>query len=277
MQITCQSILSALGFLSFILAQVVPPVLPSNVEDTLPGGTPVAKRPKHSQCYNYFLAKDDCVFSAAKTSERCSPNDGPCGRPVPEDRVQVMKSHQFQSSFSIVSLSPDGLQVGKSTSTQTETTTQSPADQPAGKPDTRLVRRYDSEMDSFPLASGTGICGEYTDDTPGVCLWASASDSGAASGGWLNGTFTKTCGRKVFIQRKGADLKDPSSTIYAPVVDGCTFNTKEPEPGCFRIAFTKATFAALKPTHEESSNQILKDIVWDFSNFDGSQPQNAAP
>jgi len=288
MQITCQSILSALGFLSFILAQengspdptvsLIPQPMKGGVVP--PGDAPyVVKRPKHSQCYNYFLSKDNCVFAAAKTSERCSPNEGPNGRPIPEDQIQVLKAHQSQSSFSLsaVSVSPEGLEIGKVESTHSESSTEQQLVQPAGPPGARLVRRYDSEDDSFTIGSGTGICGTYTDDTPGVCLWASADNAGAATGGWLSGGFTKACGRVVYIQRQGADHSDPNNTIYAPVIDGCKFEGKAPDPGCFRIAFTKATFKALKPTEEESNNQIIKSLIWDFANEDGSQPQNAAP
>ncbi|PLW50216.1 hypothetical protein PCANC_12742 [Puccinia coronata f. sp. avenae] len=279
MQITTQSVLSVLGFLGFALADnLLPPNFPPPKDIghavTVPSTPPVTKpphvsRPKHTRCYNYFLDKDDCVFSARKASERCG-DDGKCGRDVPDNKPQVFKSHKKQSSFSALSVSvgSEGIKADLLKAQEEEGSNEVPV----GTNNHQLVRRYDSELDSFAIAGGTGICGKYTDDEPGVCLWANAQANGTASGGWISGGFTKTCGRKIYIQRKGSN-----ETIYAPVVDGCAFDTNSPDPGCFRIGFTKHTFGELKPTAEEASRLIIKDLVWNFDNTYGKHPENAAP
>ncbi|KAH9460392.1 hypothetical protein MJO28_003940 [Puccinia striiformis f. sp. tritici] len=293
MQITAQSILFALGLLSCVAATGIVPDVgsmtnpnPSSSETTEAKASseaktpseaktssevttsPEVKRPKKSQCYNYFLEKDGCVFGAKKASERC-PVKPDCGHEIPTDKPLVFKSHHSRSSQQSFGLSvgPNGVQTFASSMDQEESQTEITA--PSSK---RLVRRYDSELDSFAIAGGDGICGTYTDDQPGVCLWASELDTGAKSGGWMNGTYTKACGRVVFIQRKG----DPDNTIYAPIVDGCSFNATTPEPGCFRIGFTKATFNQLNPTPEEKNDWIITDLVWDFANSLGKDPKNAA-
>ncbi|EFP77475.1 hypothetical protein PGT21_023329 [Puccinia graminis f. sp. tritici] len=276
MHITSQSILFAIGLLGFVVADgLLPQSTPMTDDHSSSNPTPSTtkpKKPKHSQCYNYFLNKDKCVFAAKKKSERC-PVDSKdqCGHAIPTDMPIVFKSKHKHSSQSTMGLEigPNGINTFASKSEEDEASTEFSA----GVPSKKLVRRYDSELDSFPIAGGDGICGNYKDTAPGVCLWASAADvPGSLSGGWINGTFTKPCGRQVFIQRKGF----PEHTVYAPVVDGCTFNATTEEPGCFRIAFTQATFNELNPTQKEIDDKIIHELVWDFDNALGTKPENAA-
>ncbi|CAH7674170.1 expressed protein [Phakopsora pachyrhizi] len=63
-----------------------------------------------------------------------------------------------------------------------------------------------------------------------------------------------------FIQRKG----NPNHTVYAPVIDGCGFDTADENPGCFRIAFTSTTFNELIPTKEENDAGFMENLVWDL-------------
>ncbi|OAV95297.1 hypothetical protein PTTG_03653 [Puccinia triticina 1-1 BBBD Race 1] len=275
MQITAQSILFALGFLGFILADsMIPDDMNVDDSDTTPVASSLTSTtPKHSQCYNYFLNKDHCVYSAKKKSERCpSSSKDECGRPIPTDQPIIFKAHSSHSSQNTLAMnvSPEGI-----TAFASQTTTDESSAELSTPPSKRLVRRYDSEDDSFTIAGGNGICGVYDENQPGVCIWASGNDvSGSRSGGWLNSTYTKACGRQVYIMRKGKT--NPEDVVYAPIVDGCSFNAEEPEPGCFRIAFTNATFNALNPTDAEAKSLVMKDLIWNFDNEQGTNPKNAA-
>ncbi|MBW0462088.1 hypothetical protein O181_001803 [Austropuccinia psidii MF-1] len=87
-----------------------------------------------------------------------------------------------------------------------------------------LQRRYDSISKSFPIAPGTGICGPYKDDQPGVCLWVGSEQvkgDNISTAGWLNGAKTSNCRKEVFIQRRD----NLNIRAFAPVVDGNAFLT----------------------------------------------------
>ncbi|KAH9810534.1 secreted protein [Melampsora americana] len=136
-----------------------------------------------------------------------------------------------------------------------------------------LEPRYDTPKGSksFFVASGTGVCGFYDGDKPGACIWNGAKDQfGNGLGGWLNGSKTSNCHKNLYIMRRG----NPQSVVYVPVVDGCNFNVKNPDNGCFQIGVTRATFFALNPSEQEKNQGYLTDLTWDFDNLSGQHSRN---
>lgn len=190
---------------------------------------------EHTVCYNYFLKKDGCVHSAADDSVRCKAPPKPCPVPVPP-----------------FSLAPQHVK--------------------RSEPH-RLQRRYDTTEPSFPVAGGNGICGFYNSTTElGVCLWSGAEQNNPTpeTAGWLDGPMTANCGKKVYIQRTGK----PETVQYARILDGCSFNTKAPEVGCFQIGLSLQLFEKFNPTEQERADQLIYDgLTWDFDSLNNQDPQ----
>ncbi|EHS63013.1 hypothetical protein PGT21_018361 [Puccinia graminis f. sp. tritici] len=189
----------------------------------------------HTRCYDYFLAKDGCVFSAGEESQRCA---APKKRPSQPVKAFAMNPEVSKAKRS-----------------------QIPG----------LERRYDDTQPSFYVSGGNGTCGHYDTNTQlGVCLWNGAEQDNptAETAGWLNGDQTANCGKQVYIQRKG----HPETVQYVNVLDGCYFEAKTPEPGCFEIGITLALFNKLNPTSQEQQDGYIYDgISWDFN-----KPNNTA-
>ncbi|KAG0142723.1 hypothetical protein CROQUDRAFT_66949 [Cronartium quercuum f. sp. fusiforme G11] len=183
----------------------------------------------HTECYNFFLKKDGCVWSAADTRNRCNASTGkPPYKPV----------GKFEQKS--LALAP---QSGKKS----------------------LERRYTSSGSntSFPIGSGDGICGNYTTNQPGACLWVGSDaidGSDPKTAGWLNGAKTSNCGKQLYVQRAG----NKNSVVYVPVLDGCTFYSRDVRVGCYQIALSNKTFYDLKPTPQEIAQGYLGDLIWDL-------------
>ncbi|KAH9468593.1 hypothetical protein Pst134EA_009128 [Puccinia striiformis f. sp. tritici] len=191
----------------------------------------------HTTCYNYFLEKDGCVFSAADARNRC---------PAPiKDHDDPVK--QFNC------INPKVVKRSERHS---------------------LGRRYDDNDGSFAVAGGKGICGTYNSTTDlGVCLWSGAEQKSPTveSAGWLNGLKTSNCGKQVYVQRKG----QPKTVKYVKVLDGCSFDTTALSTGCFQIALTSKLFDEFNPTAKEKKDGLILDgISWDFNNLLGQNLQS---
>ncbi|MBW0533189.1 hypothetical protein O181_072904 [Austropuccinia psidii MF-1] len=191
--------------------------------------------PGQTICYNYFLEKDGCVSSSPRNSERC-----PEGKFTPGGGLFNKQLNQT-----------------------------GPVNRKRGIYQT-FSRRYDtySFQKAFPIAGGSGICGDYDGNAQeGVCLWSGPSNSGAdpATAGWLNGAARGNCGKRLYVQRQGV-----ANPVFLNVVDGCSFDTVDPSMGCYQIAFTNKTFWALNPTIDEVAAQGFFNITWNFDNEKGT-------
>ncbi|KAH9809054.1 hypothetical protein DFH28DRAFT_596129 [Melampsora americana] len=135
---------------------------------------------------------------------------------------------------------------------------------------------YTTSIPTNPVAGGDGICGRYESKTTlGVCLWSGSNfidGSDPKTSGWLNGGLKKNCNKFVYIQRKGK----PETIQYARVLDGCSFNTKDPKVGCFQMWMTISLFNKFKPSKEDSKKGSISDsFTWGFDNEFGQHPFNA--
>ncbi|KAA1078738.1 hypothetical protein PGTUg99_005444 [Puccinia graminis f. sp. tritici] len=200
---------------------------------------PTVLATNHTLCYNYFMKKDGCVFSAAAPDQRCPA--------PPKEHTTPVSAFELQSGPNLVKRSEPR----------------------------RLERRYDTTRPSFAVAGGEGICGFYNSTSePGVCLWSGPEQISPTveTAGWLNGAKTSNCGKRVYIQRKG----QPNTVQFVKVLDGCSFGTTQPDPGCFDIALTIALFNKFKPTPQEEKDGLLYGgITWDFDNLEGTHTQQA--
>lgn len=193
---------------------------------------PAVKATVHTECYNYFMQKDGCVWSAADDRTRCNATTG---KP-PFQGVERFQHHSQRT----------------------------------------LQRRYTSENTntSFAMRDGPGICGNYSTNQPGACLWVGSEQvygNDTATAGWLNGAKTSNCGKQLYVQRKGR----PDKPFYVPVLDGCSFYSKNVTVGCFQIALSNKTFYDLEPTAQEIQQGFLGDLIWDFNNEYGTKGKNA--
>ncbi|KAG0148144.1 hypothetical protein CROQUDRAFT_430845 [Cronartium quercuum f. sp. fusiforme G11] len=138
-----------------------------------------------------------------------------------------------------------------------------------------LERRYTTPNTntSFAIGGGTGICGDYTTDMPGACLWVGTKAENGddpTTAGWLNDAKRSNCGKQIYVQRK----HQPYMTQYVPLIDGCLFYTKDVAVGCFQIALTTKTFNDLKPSQKELDQGYLEGLIWDYNNEHGSKSRN---
>ncbi|KAG0147054.1 hypothetical protein CROQUDRAFT_715233 [Cronartium quercuum f. sp. fusiforme G11] len=199
---------------------------------------------KHSICYNYFLAKDKCVFGST---------EHPCKEPKSHTKKACSSGAVFKHSVKHIM--------------------HTPVSSPASP--SQLKRRYNTTGRTDYVDGGEGTCGNYnTDSQVGVCIWNGLTSGGEPEkAGWLNPGFTKNCGKEVYIQRQGL----PHTVKYAPILDSCNFdNTTDPAYGCFQIYVTAALFDMFKPTKHELDTGALYNLTWDFNNLPGSgKPQNA--
>ncbi|KAI7954480.1 hypothetical protein MJO28_004880 [Puccinia striiformis f. sp. tritici] len=190
----------------------------------------------HTTCYNFFMQRDGCVFSAAGANQRC---------PAPP------KEHP--GAVSAFTLQTSGRNFKRS--------------------DNELERRYDSRNPSFAVAGGTGICGFYDSvNTPGVCLWSGAEQNNptVSTAGWLNGFKTSNCGKRVYVQRTG----QPNTRQYVKVLDGCGLGDTAPIPGCLDLAVTLKLFNLFNPTEAENqAGKIIGGLTWEFDNVYGLSTQ----
>ncbi|EFP76865.2 hypothetical protein PGT21_007036 [Puccinia graminis f. sp. tritici] len=201
-------------------------------------GLAVADATIHTMCFNYFLNKDKCVNGAAGQNIRCNADPKPHEAPVAKFVMQTPPPKQAHNG-------------GKN----------------------RLERRYDTYHKVLEMSSGQGICGTYDSDRQdGVCLWSGPEQDNPTvhTAGWLNGIKKSNCGKQVYIQRKDKS-KGP---FYVPVLDGCSFETKKLEEGCFEIGVTKSLAAKLtifpNETSGPDSGYLYGGFTWDFNNLDGS-------
>lgn len=194
---------------------------------------------EHTMCYNFFMAKDKCVFARAGEKLRCDAG------PKPPAEV-----HQF---------------------------TPGAAQKPLTKRSNRavLMKRYDTDKNRPEVmpTPGMGVCKHFPPPKDGleVCLWygnSTAVDAPISSSGWLNNNKTSNCNKQVYIQRKGQ--KD--TVQYALVRDGCTFNTTDPNLGCFAIGLSKKLYDNFNPTEKEIKQGYLEEITWDYNNLFGTNP-----
>ncbi|PLW21147.1 hypothetical protein PCANC_00471 [Puccinia coronata f. sp. avenae] len=196
---------------------------------------------QHTVCYDYFLKKDGCVHSAADPAQRCK-----TAHPKP-----------YSSGVPAFSMSGGNRKRG------VETTI-------------RLMRRYDTTQPVFFLASGKGNCGYYDSTTErGACLWNGPDQYAPTpqTAGWLNSQQTANCRKQLYI---GLQEEGPSSTKYAPLIDGCSFNTTDPATGCFQIGVTAKLFSEFNPNAGElQAGKISRTIFWDFDSSNGQHPENA--
>ncbi|POW13376.1 hypothetical protein PSTT_03830 [Puccinia striiformis] len=174
----------------------------------------------HTACYNYFLKKDGCVFSAAAADQRCP-------APVKEHSAPVKAFHA----------------------------------------------KHKATQGVFSISDGEGICGHYNSTTTaGVCLWSGSEQENPTleSAGWLNGPPTV---EREYIS-KGKVI--PETVKYAPVLDGCCFDTKSLAEGCFDIAVTIKLFNEFNPTQKEIESGMLEGgLIWDFDSLYGKSLQQA--
>lgn len=209
----------------------------------LPALSVASQGENHTQCYDYFLNKDHCVYGS-----KC--NACPPSQVVPKKSCE--SGGQFQHP-SVVS----------------------PTDQMSYSLPAKhaRVRRYDTTSPSSFVAGGNGNCGFYNTTTDiGVCLWSGSDPTGNSTtgNGWLNQATTDNCNKQIYIQRQG----QPDTVIYAPVIDSCGFNTVDPAFGCFQIFVTKALYDLFKPTQDELNSGSLHNLTWDFNI---GPPENRQP
>ncbi|EGG06040.1 uncharacterized protein MELLADRAFT_124586 [Melampsora larici-populina 98AG31] len=213
--------------------------LATNLVITALTAFPAVMATVHTECFNYFLKKDGCVWSAADDRNRCNATNG---KP-PFKGVGQFEYNPKKAKRSSITLD----------------------------------RRYTSENTntSFQISDGPGICGMYNSTTqPGACLWVGSEQlygNDSSTAGWLNGAKTSNCGKQLYVQRKGR----PDKPFYVPVVDGCRFYTTNVTVGCFQIGLTKKTFHDLEPTAEEIERGYLGDLIWDFNNEHGVKSSNS--
>lgn len=188
-----------------------------------------------SGCFNYFLKKDNCVHAAVDPAIRCPANTPNLDYSGPVQSFTLRNQHSKRAD------------------------------------DRSVERRYDTTNPNFPVASGTGICGDYNStEVIGVCLWSGPEQSSPSpdTSGWLNGPLPINCGKKVFVQRKG----QPETVQYAYVLDGCSFNSKSYDDGCFQIGVSLALFEKFNPSPQERAKQLLYNgLSWDFLSDSPSQ------
>ncbi|WAQ84518.1 hypothetical protein PtA15_5A88 [Puccinia triticina] len=198
---------------------------------------PAVSATVHTLCYNYFMQKDGCVYSAAAVDQRCPAPVKP--HPQPVHMFQDQTAHRKRSESNA------------------------------------LERRYNTNKPSFYVSGGDGTCGHYDTSTDlGVCLWNGPEQNNPTpeTAGWLNGAKTSNCGKQVYIQRKG----QPNTVQYVKVLDGCSFDIKTPDAGCFEIAITLALFYKFNPTPKElHDGKIYEGFTWDFNNLNGTKLQQA--
>ncbi|CAH7670589.1 expressed protein [Phakopsora pachyrhizi] len=204
----------------------------------------------HSSCYNYFLNSNKCVHGAKDPNERC--------------KTGGHKKAGLSKRAKALTFSDPRSELKKT-----------------------LARRYDNPSGSKPVAGGSGICGSYNTDQPGVCLWSGASGEAGVSNfksflyllivifvfvsaistqGWLNGAFKGNCQKTVYIFKRS----NRTNVLRVPVLDGCSFGETEPGRGCTTAWVTTKTFNDLAPNDEESGIQQLSDVVWGFDNNNGT-------
>ncbi|POW20541.1 hypothetical protein PSHT_03446 [Puccinia striiformis] len=208
----------------------------------------------HTTCYNYFLEKDGCVFSAADARNRCpapiKDHDDPFNCMNPKvvkrsERHSLGRRYDDNDGVRHTSL----LLLGS-----------------------RNLIPTSCFCRALPLR-WKGICGTYNSTTDlGVCLWSGAEQKSPTveSAGWLNGQ-TSNCGKQVYVQRKRA----PKTVKYVKVLDGCSFDTTALSTGCFQIALTSKLFDEFNPTAKEKKDGLILDgISWDFNNLLGQNLQS---
>ncbi|EGG02216.1 uncharacterized protein MELLADRAFT_91542 [Melampsora larici-populina 98AG31] len=201
---------------------------------------------RHTQCYNYFLNKDQCVYGS-----QCDPC--PAGQPIPKKTCE--SGGQFQHPTAV-----------------------SPTDQMSYSIPAKhaRVRRYDTTTPSSFVAGGNGNCGFYNTTSDlgeahagyvkpnlGVCIWSGSDTTGNSTtdNGWLNQATSDNCNKQIYIQRQG----QPDTVKFVPVIDSCNFNTVDPALGCFQVFVTRALYDSFNPTQEELNSGALNNITWDFN------------
>ncbi|KAG0152521.1 hypothetical protein CROQUDRAFT_649944 [Cronartium quercuum f. sp. fusiforme G11] len=203
----------------------------------------------HSVCFDYFLHKDNCVHGSI---DHPCPTDGTgTGPPSPGYTVHGRTIQQLRSMVQYHEYHPVHRKVAP------------------------LVKRYDTTENVDYVAGGNGICGFYNTTTQiGACIWSGdnrTDGTDPATAGWINGRFNSTCGKKLYIQRKGK----PETVKYLPVLDGCNFAAQSPADGCFQIYLTEAAFLLFADQDEFNNGYLNSSMSWDFDNLQLDHPWNA--
>ncbi|KAH9817803.1 hypothetical protein DFH28DRAFT_1123726 [Melampsora americana] len=197
---------------------------------------------RHTECYNYFLAKDRCVYGS-----QCDPC--PANQTIPKKTCE--SGGQFQHPTAV---SPTDSYAGSYAGAGSYSLPSRPA----------RVRRYDATTPASFVAGGNGNCGFYnTTSDLGVCIWSGSDTTGnsTTNNGWLNTATTDNCNKQIYIQRQG----QPNTVQYVPVIDSCNFNTVDPALGCFQVFVTRALYDSFNPTQEELNSGSLYNLTWDFN------------
>ncbi|KAI7954456.1 hypothetical protein MJO28_004856 [Puccinia striiformis f. sp. tritici] len=191
----------------------------------IPAVMPMATN--HTMCYNYFMEKDGCVFSATASDQRCL-------APLKEQNTPVQ-------TFAY-------MPVRSPTASRSESS--------------RSERRHDTITPSLAIAGGKGICGHYNSTSePGVCLWTGVEPVTLESAGWLNRAKRSNCGKIVRVHRKGK----PDTAKSVRVLDGCDFGTKSIDPGCYDIALSVKLFEQFNPTEDEKKDGLIHGgVAWEL-------------
>ncbi|KAI7953198.1 hypothetical protein MJO29_008829 [Puccinia striiformis f. sp. tritici] len=128
------------------------------------------------------------------------------------------------------------------------------------------------KLGSIVSSDTTSVCdhkhGYDSEKRLGVCLWTGEHQWPKYSNntfypGWLNYKHPENCDRKLWlIPGKG----DP---VYAPVIDGCAFGTKDKpisvDDGCATVWVTELLFKKLGGKKDDDTVTINS---WDFEAYD---------
>ncbi|POW23074.1 hypothetical protein PSHT_00590 [Puccinia striiformis] len=217
----------------------------------------------HTVCYNYYMQKDGCVFSAAAQDQRCPA--------PPKDHPAPCKTFTH------------------------------PGASKAKRSVADLERRYVTPKPSFAVGGGTGTCGFYNSTTEaGVCLWNGAEQNNPTidTAGWLNGppTVARECEVTFPSPILGPLLTDagphhshvnsaiskerasPETRQYVKVLDGCYFGATSPNRGAPKLVLLSrwVLFNLFKPTEKENQDGLIYGgLSWQFDNTLNTSPQQA--
>ncbi|KAI9622078.1 hypothetical protein KEM48_007388 [Puccinia striiformis f. sp. tritici PST-130] len=212
----------------------------------------------HTVCYNYFLQKDGCVFSAAAADQRCPA--------PPKEHPAEVQAFALNSTAQKVKRSVNKLE--RRYDTTAPSFASGVVTEPVAFtiPSTNSVFVYGTEPNKTILPS------KLPDGSTDLELW---QENVRQLPNLISAFFaTDAHGTPTFsyIQRKG----QPNTVQFVKVLDGCYFGATSPDPGCFDIGLTIKLFNAFNPTPEEQRDGVIKGgITWDFDNLHGLSPQQA--
>ncbi|CAH7671372.1 hypothetical protein PPACK8108_LOCUS6144 [Phakopsora pachyrhizi] len=208
----------------------------------------------HTQCYNYFLNKDGCVYATADNRTRCPLNPKPqTAVKVIEEGKKIVKRHTLERRYDTTLPSPSVLGKG-------------------------ICGDYNTTNTE---GASLWVGNSYKSKKP-------------EEAGWLNKAKKSNCNKRLYIINPASgetiyvNVIDGKRSLYVEVMltrflntiftlklfsKGHDFKTTEPEVGCFQIALTQKTFLRLKPSKEEIAKGSIKFLKWDFDNIQGISPR----